>query len=121
MIKFRWFPPKYSKIAEHFYEAYNKVCSEVGIPLETECLTQEKAFGPTTRGTVLGWIFNSDEMSWSLGKEKVESILDILDQFLLRRTCSLAEVQKMENFTISQSPAPLRKRHVQPFGIFEKI
>ncbi len=85
--------PKGSKLTEKFYTAYKEICTEIGIPLAEECPRNEKAFGPSTQGTVLGLIFNSENLTWSISKEKVGGILHILDTFLERRTCTLTDVQ----------------------------
>jgi hypothetical protein len=85
--------PKGSKLTEKFYKTYKEICADLGIPLAEECPQKEKAFKPTTKGTVLGLIFNSENLSWSINKEKVNSILHILNTFLKGRTCTLSDAQ----------------------------
>jgi hypothetical protein len=71
------------------------VCRELGIPLAEECPNQDKAFGPSTKGTVLGLKFDSVRMTWSLSEEKRDGVITMIDQFLLNRTCTLGEIQKL--------------------------
>ena len=57
---------KGSKLVERFVEKYREVCEELHIPLAEDCPNHEKAFGPSTYGTVLGVRFDSEQMEWSL-------------------------------------------------------
>jgi hypothetical protein len=84
-----------SGITERFAETYLQVCKEIGIPLAESCPDREKAFGPGCQGTVLGTKFDSEKMSWSWAAEKVDRALNIIDEFLVRRTCTLKEAQKL--------------------------
>jgi hypothetical protein len=87
--------PKGSNFTENFYFTYKKICRQLGIPLATECPNHDKAFGPSTFGTVLGLRFDSEEMKWSISEEKKDSLLSAIDLFLGKRTCSLNEIQKL--------------------------
>jgi hypothetical protein len=87
--------PEGSKITERFYETYKTVCQEVGIPLAPECPKHDKAFGPSTHGTVLGLKFDSNTMEWSISEDKRNSLISGIDSFLTKRTCSLSEIQKL--------------------------
>jgi hypothetical protein len=84
-----------SGITEKFAEAYQKVCQEIGVPLADLCDVREKAFGPGTTRTVLGAVFDSKTLSWSWTTEKVDRVLDIIDVFLSKRSCTLKEAQKL--------------------------
>jgi hypothetical protein len=63
--------------------------------LADPCPLKEKAFGPSTYGTVLGINFNSETLSWNFPTEKKEKIFHILEQFTLQKTCTLKEAQKL--------------------------
>jgi hypothetical protein len=87
--------PKGSGMTELFTKLYHDVCKRVNIPLAPECERHEKAFGPTTFGTVLGVNFDSEEMTWSLSAEKEAGIQKEMDEMLARRTCSLLDIQRL--------------------------
>jgi hypothetical protein len=65
------------------------------VPLAPECEKHEKAFGPTTFGTVLGINFDSVQMTWSVSGEKETGIQIAIDEFLVKKTCTLLEIQKL--------------------------
>jgi hypothetical protein len=62
--------PKGSGITETFTKGYAKICADLGVPLAENCPNHEKAFGPSTFGTVLGIGFDSTNLEWYLGKDK---------------------------------------------------
>ena len=81
--------------AERFAQKYVEICAGLGVPLAEECKDREKAFGPGTRGTVLGVKFDTETMMWSWSADKVERAAALVDQFRAKRTCSLKEAQKL--------------------------
>jgi len=86
---------KDSGLTEKFTAAYKDICSKVNIPLANDCPAHEKAFGPTTFGTVLGINFDSSTMEWSISNEKELSLQEMIDFFLTNKTCSLKQIQKL--------------------------
>jgi hypothetical protein len=87
--------PKNSGLTKKFTDAYKSVCNELNIPLAPDCKNFEKAFGPSTYGTVLGINFDSTTMSWSISAEKERDLQEAIDVFLLEKTCSLKQIQKL--------------------------
>jgi hypothetical protein len=87
--------PKNSNLTERFHSEYNNLCKKINLPLATPCQQKEKAFPPTTSGTVLGTRFDSETLSWSLSAEKAQRVLLLIDSFLLHRTCSLKDIQRL--------------------------
>jgi hypothetical protein len=87
--------PRGSGLTERFLRLYKKVCSNLDVPLAPHCEKHEKAFGPTTFGTVLGINFDSEQMSWSLPGDKEAGIQSAIDEFLAKKTCSLTEIQRL--------------------------
>ncbi len=61
--------PKGSGITEAFTNCYAKICKDLGVPLAEPCPNHEKAFGPSTFGTVLGIGFDSTNLEWYLTPE----------------------------------------------------
>jgi hypothetical protein len=74
---------------------YQEICKELNVPLAANCEKHEKAFGPTTFGTVLGVNFDSEQMTWSLPAEKEAGIQATIDEFLAKKSCTLLEIQKL--------------------------
>ena len=70
--------PKESGWCLEFTEAYEKVCKDLNIALAPECPKQDKAFTDKESGKVLGIIFNSEILSWTLPEEKrIEYLNDV--------------------------------------------
>jgi len=87
--------PSNTDFAKQFSVKYASLCKTLNIPLAEPCPNKEKAFGPSTKGTVLGINFNTENLTWSISKEKFESIVKIIDAFLNSKTCSLKMVQQL--------------------------
>ncbi len=87
--------PKGSGFTEHFTKLYKEICHSLNVPLAPECGKHEKVFGPTTFGTVLGINFDSVQMTWALSGEKEASIQNAIDDFIIKKTCTLLEIQKL--------------------------
>jgi hypothetical protein len=85
------------KLTERFTTLYEQICKELNVPLAPTCKNHEKAFGPTTFGTVLGVNFDSSSMTWSISAEKEANIQLLIDNFLNKNTCTLAEIQKLHS------------------------
>jgi hypothetical protein len=85
-----------SGLTERFHTAYKDICKEVNIPLAENCKNHEKAFEPSTYGTVLGIQFDSVAMEWAISKEKELSLQETIDFFLHSKTCTLKQVQKLQ-------------------------
>ena len=57
---------------EEFYRVYLWVCQLVGVSLqEPKAAKEDKAFGPTTKGSMLGIVFDTVLWRWSISQEKV--------------------------------------------------
>jgi hypothetical protein len=84
-----------TKFAERFSAKYEEVCKNCQVPLAETCPEHEKAFGPSTYGTVLGTIFDSETMEWSLSRDKIASLQKVLAKFMGQKTCTLKDVQKL--------------------------
>jgi hypothetical protein len=87
--------PKGSKITEAFTKGYKKICQILGVPLASDCPLHEKAFGPSTFGTVLGIGFDTSCLEWNVLRNKATDLQNIIDEFLNKKTCTLLEAQKL--------------------------
>jgi hypothetical protein len=81
--------PKGSKITEAFTKGYKKICQILGVPLAPDCPLHEKAFGPSTFGTVLGIGFDTSCLEWNVLRNKATDLQNIIDEFLNKKTCTL--------------------------------
>ena len=64
-------------VAGEFYRNYRTVCGNVGIQLAGE-EDEEKAFGPSRVGVVLGLVFDLVRLEWSIPTKKADRILALL-------------------------------------------
>jgi len=87
--------PENSEISKTFTKTYKETCKNLNIPLAENCPLNEKAFDPTTKGTVLGIEFDSEKLSWKLPKEKFEETLTMVSVFLNKKECFLLDIQKL--------------------------
>jgi len=78
-----------------FAAAYENICSQIGANLAPPCEKFEKAFCDSTHGTVLGIVFDSVSMSWTISDEKKCRILSRIRDPLLGKPISLLETQQL--------------------------
>jgi len=84
--------PKDSGLVKNFTTEYRRLCHQVGAPLADSCPAREKAFYPATSGTVLGVWFDSEQLTWSLSRDKIEGIVQEIDSFLVAQVCNLKQI-----------------------------
>jgi len=87
--------PKNTDYSARFSDKYAVLCKKLNIPLAEFCPQKEKAFGPSTEGTILGIEFNTASMTWKLPKEKYNNSIKIIDLFLNSKTCNLKMIQQL--------------------------
>ncbi len=87
--------PQSSAKGPLFAKAYENICRQIGAGLAPPCEKLEKAFCDTTRGTVLGIVFDSVALSWSISTDKKNRILSRLRGPLLGLPASLLETQQL--------------------------
>ncbi len=87
--------PRRSGYTEAFTKGYSQVCSDLNVPLAENCPNHEKAFGPSTFGTVLGIGFDTTQLEWFISKEKADDLQECIDAFLSKKLSSLLEAQKL--------------------------
>jgi hypothetical protein len=78
---------------ETFTKGYAQVCKDLNVPLAENCPNHDKAFGPSTFGTVLGVGFDTKNLEWYIPKEKADDLQDCVDGFLGKGACSLQDAQ----------------------------
>ena len=71
-----------------FYDNYRDTCEKVGVLLASE-EDPEKAFGPSTKGVILGVEFNLDTFTWNMSRKKADRLLAILWTLFEQKHASL--------------------------------
>jgi hypothetical protein len=87
--------PAASPAGPRFAAAYENICDQIGAKLAPPCKMFEKAFCDSTHGTVLGIIFDSVSMTWSINQDKKSRILSRIRGPLLGSPISLLELQQL--------------------------
>jgi hypothetical protein len=117
---------KESELMEKFTSLYQEICTELNVPLAANCEKHEKAFGPTTFGTVLRVNFDSEQMMWSLPAEKEAGIQATINELLAKKSCTLLKIQKLNgklsDFSLScDFMLGFRHHLIQTLGKFSGI
>jgi hypothetical protein len=79
----------------NFAAAYEQVCENIGAKLAPPCPKQEKTFANVTKGAVLGTVFNTERLTWSLTAEKAARVLRRLKDPLAGGLLNLEGAQKL--------------------------
>ena len=78
-----------NQCANHM-SAMTALCSELGVPLAVE-----KTVGPTTRTVFLGIEIDTVSQTLSIPSNKYTRLVDMIDLWLIKTTCSRKEVQSL--------------------------
>ncbi len=81
-----------------FTDAYTWLCFYLNIKLAPPDIKQEKAFYNSHTGLVLGIVFYSRDLSWSLPDYKTKKYLYCIDSLLHGQKCSLSQMQQLLGF-----------------------
>jgi hypothetical protein len=87
--------PAESPAGPLFASTYEDICGQIGAKLAPPCEKFEKAFCDSTHGTVLGIVFDSVSMTWSISHDKKSRILARIRGPLLGSAVSLLETQQL--------------------------
>jgi hypothetical protein len=87
--------PKGSGWCEEYSEIYKKTCSDLSVELAPNCPSAEKAFENVTEGKVLGVLFNSERMEWSLPQDKRSKTLRSVAEIFHGEKIHLKRFQKL--------------------------
>jgi hypothetical protein len=63
---------------KRFVKAYKKVCKFVNVKLAPSDPKKEKAFENSTKGVVLGVLFDTKNMTWALTKQKTSELQNLI-------------------------------------------
>jgi hypothetical protein len=78
-----------------FADAYEHICSHINAKLAPPCPKQEKTFANVTQGSVLGIVFNTKNLSWSITSAKAARALHKIQGPLTGGALSLLDTQKL--------------------------
>jgi hypothetical protein len=81
-----------------FTEAYTWLCSYLNIKLAPPDIKLEKAFYNSCTGLVLGVVFDSRDLSWSLPDYKTKKYLHCIDSIVHGPKCALSQMQQLLGF-----------------------
>jgi hypothetical protein len=87
--------PADSEIGPRFAEAYERTCAECNVKLAPPCPKNEKTFSDCTKGSVLGILFDTTTLTWSVTYEKASRVLLRIRDPLLGGSLSLLETQQL--------------------------
>jgi hypothetical protein len=78
-----------------FGRALKEIAKDCGIRIAENCPENKKAFEHQTEGTVLGIIFNTNKLEWSLSSEKAEKIICKIQEFSSAKYVDLKKTQSV--------------------------
>lgn len=87
--------PVNSDLGIRYAAGYKTLCENVGIKLADNCPYYEKAFEDSTRGTVLGIVFDTTTMLWSISTDKYARIINRIIPAFQGSEFGLNQVQKL--------------------------
>ena len=87
--------PESDESGRIFSQCYEKLCRESNVELAESCNKCEKAFTNQKRGKVLGILFDSCDMTWSLPDDKRKKCLDLVQKALDNGEITLLELQQL--------------------------
>ncbi len=87
--------PKYSEWGVDFENAYRKLCNEINVKLAPDCPQFEKACSNSTFGKVLGILFNTENLTWSLPRDKINKCLLSISNFENKDMVTLLDMQQL--------------------------
>jgi len=107
--------PAASGLCERFSSTMLKICNIIGIGLAPICPRNEKAFVNQSRGTVLGIIFDTSDLTWTFPEDKLVDLQHRLLTAVKFPTLSLKQVQELVGSVNSFSQmCPIAKCFRQP-------
>jgi len=83
--------------------AYRQIAADIGVNLAPNT-DPDKAFSPTTKGTVLGVEYNTVSWTWSIPLEKLARVLNQLRQGLTNNTLAQHELWSLVGRLIHYAP-----------------
>ena len=86
--------PGSSDRASVFYNTFRSTCEELGVKLAPEG-DKDKEFGPSTQGVVLGVVYDTLNWTWTIKDDKLNIILNDIQDCMENETRILREVKSL--------------------------
>ena len=86
--------PRGSSRAKDFYDSFKTICKDLGVQLAPEG-DKDKEFGPTTKGLVLGIVYDTINWTWSIKEDKLSIILNRIQDCEENESMTLREVKSL--------------------------
>ena len=113
--------PAGSDILDVFYETYKKLCSDIGVSLASTD-NPEKAFAPTTRGTLLGVVFDTEKWLWYLSGDKVDRYLNDIKDLSVKKYEKMKVIKSVIGKILYVVPLiPRSELHVSRLHILNNV
>jgi hypothetical protein len=87
--------PAKSDLCKDFSDVFRKNCSDLKIPLASDCPRFEKAFYCSTFGKILGIFFDTTTLSWKLPADKVQKTLQAISAASESENVDLLQMQTL--------------------------
>jgi len=87
--------PAHKTWCKDFSEKYENLCKDLNVEIAKNCPKNEKAFCNQKEGKVLGIIFNTEQLSWSLPLDKKIKTLTAIKFCLDSEKLELLDMQKL--------------------------
>jgi hypothetical protein len=84
-----------SNKCQEFTEKYVSCCKELNIKLAANCERKEKAFENSHYGKILGILFDTETLTWSLPEDKRYKAMVLIDEELKNEKITLLRMQKL--------------------------
>ena len=86
--------PRGSSRAKKFYDSFKSICKDLGVQLAPEG-DKDKEFGPTTKGLVLGIVYDTQSWTWTIKEDKLSIILNRIQDCEENESMTLREVKSL--------------------------
>ena len=87
--------PASTQWCEKFASVYCDLCESINVKLAPDCPDRDKAFKNEKQGKVLGIIFRSEDLSWSIPSEKRLKCMNAIATLLEGKSVNLLFMQKL--------------------------
>ena len=86
--------PRDSTRAMKFYNTFKSTCELLGVKLAPEG-DKDKEFGPTTKGLVLGVVYDTQNWTWTIKEDKLSTILNKIQDCEENESMTLRDVKSL--------------------------
>ncbi len=99
--------PAHLDWCQQFTKTYSEICQKIGFKLAPDCPKLDKAFTLSKKGKILGIVFDTDKLAWSLPDDKRKDYLAALASAITEAQLSLVDAESLLGkltFVVSVAP-----------------